>query len=567
MKILGITHPISLNSAACLLIDGKLVALAEEERFNRIKHSPHLGPNKSIFYCLKEGGITLSDIDYIAVGYDTFFNVVRSNLWEKLFTVINRSQTVNLFADKESSNVNFIDSLVNFSLDYYQGLHQLPFDYRDPRVKFIRHHIAHAASAYYVSGFDSACIISADGGGGQEAGILAVARGNNIRVLKAIPSAHSLGYLYTTITSLLGFEPHEGEGKVMGLSAYGDKKQVGLLPFVSFHDGLAYIDHRFMNTYLLDIRKKLKPNPLYKENSRLAARLQNTIEKAYLTMGEYLYQQTNIKNFCLSGGVSLNCVANSKLLNSGFVNNMFVQPASSDAGTALGAALEVQVKLTNQKTFFTMDHLYYGPQYSNSEIMKTIQKCEVRYYYKLTQTETIVAQLLADGRIIGWFQGRMEIGPRALGNRSILANPSIQKMKDIINHRVKGREPWRPFAPSLLEEYAPTYLSDVNKSPFMILESRVKPDKLCDIVAAIHVDGTVRPQTVSKKTNPRYWKLIDEFRKFTDIPVLLNTSFNLSGEPIVCTPQQAISTFFRCGMDYLVLGDFLISKVPWQENT
>jgi carbamoyltransferase len=563
MNILGITHPVSRNSAACILKDGKLIAFAEEERFNKIKHSPYHPVEKSVNYCLNEAGIKLEDVDFIAIGFDTFTNVIQSNLFGKVSRTIKRIPTYDILSSKDSSRASNISSLFSkgarYAIDYYQGLFRLPFNFRDPRVIFVRHHIAHCASAYYISPFKEACIISVDGGGGQESGMLAVGNGDTIDVLKKIPSAHSLGFLYSTITELLGFQSHDGEGKVMGLSVYGSKN-VKTLPFVSFKDGLAIIDHNKMNKYLLNIKKKLKKDPLYKVNRNLAASLQKTIEKAYVYMGKYLYKETGIKNFCLTGGVSLNCLANTKLLTSDFVDDIFVQPASSDAGTALGAALQVYVEKVGKRSGFIMKHAYYGPQFSNNEILRIIKKAEIQHYKKYQNIEKKTARLLADGKIIGWFQGRMEIGPRALGNRSILANPSILKMKDILNKRVKGREPWRPFAPSLLEEYTKEYLLDVTHSEFMILESRSKKEKRKSIQAATHINGTVRPQTVSKKTNPRYWKLINEFRKITNIPVVLNTSFNLAGEPIVCTPEDAISTFFRSGFDYLVLGNYLVAK-------
>lgn len=563
MNILGITHPLSYNSAACILKEGKLVAFAEEERFNRIKHSINFPAKKSIDYCLKEAGLELKDIDYIAIGYDTFTNVLRSDLFGKILGVQKRINTANLVENKKNIEnwklTSIFLSFTRYFINYYQGFFKLPFSITDKRIIYIRHHLAHCASAYYCSPFNEACILSVDGGGGQEAGILAFAKGEKIQVLKRIPSIDSLGNLYSNFTELLGFEKHDGEGKIMGLSAYGDKN-AKIFPFVSFKNGLPIIDHQKMNKFIIKIKKKLKKDPLYKENSNLAASLQKTLEKAYLYMGRYLYKKTGIRNFCLAGGVSLNCLANSKLLNSGFVDNIFIQPASSDAGTALGAALEVYVKKTAKRPKFILKHVYFGPEYKNDEVLKVLKKCGISSFKKYQNIEKTVAKLLAKGNIIGWFQGRMEVGPRALGNRSILAHPSKKGMKDMLNRKVKGREAWRPFAPSILEEYADNILLDVKDSPFMILESKVKKEGLSKISEATHVDGTVRPQTVSKQANYRYWKLINEFRKITKIPALLNTSFNLAGEPIVCSPEDAITTFYKSKIDYLVLGDYLISK-------
>ncbi|MBU0569600.1 hypothetical protein KKB40_02360 [Patescibacteria group bacterium] len=563
MIILGITHPICRNSAACLIKNGKLVAFVEEERFNGIKHSPYLPPVKSIEYCLEVSKIALSDVDHIAIGFDTFWNVAGSGLIDKALTFLKRADLQTLdFKNKQVKKSSLPMMFLNYVSDYYQGIPRLPFSISDPRVKFVRHHTAHCASAYYVSGFDEACILSVDGGGGQEAGMLAVGEGDEIRVIKKIPTACSLGYLYSTITGLLGFRRHDGEGKVMGLAAYGDPK-VKLLPFVSFKEGIAHIDLKEMRCYLEKIQRKLDKNPLNKVNANLAASLQKTIEEAYIYMARYLYNKTGITNFCLAGGVSLNCLANTKVSTLDFVDKLFVQPANHDAGTALGAALEIWVKENGKRPGFVMEHAYYGPRFSNREIETALKNAEVHHYKKIDEIEKYTAGLLSKGKLIGWFQGRLEVGPRALGNRSILANPSLPDVKDIINKRVKGRETWRPFCPSMLAKYANDYLKDVDSSPFMILESRVVDSKLKEIISATHVDGTARPQTVTKKANPRYWKLIDEFRKITGIPVVLNTSFNIAGEPIVRTPQDALSTYFRCGLDYLVMGNFVVSKLPF----
>ncbi len=562
VNILGITHPISLNSAACLLKDGALVAFAEEERFVKIKHAPAIPPNEAITFCLKRAGLTLKDIDYVAIGYDSMINILRSNIAEQLLMSLGRSGSGELFPTASPlERESFFYSHVKTVSIYYQGLFRLPFSYHHPKVRFIRHHLAHIASAYYVSGFDHACIISADGGGGQEAGMLAVGEGDRVRVLKKIPSVHSLGYLYTLVTRLLGFASHDGEGKVMGLAAYG-KDSARVLPFVSFHNGIAHMDQGSMYRYLSRVKKKLRGDPMEKPSVRLAADLQRTLEEAYVYMAQFLHQETGIRNFCLTGGVSLNCLANTKVLTCGCVDRVFVQPVSSDAGTALGAAVQLYVNLHGKRPGFTFTEVYYGQDFTENDIATVIKKCEIPYVRRVSHVEKVTARLLAKGYIVGWFQGRMEVGPRALGNRSILADPSQKTMKDLINNRIKGREPWRPFAPSILSEHADRYLEDVKTSPFMILESRVKQAHAKEIIAATHVDGTARPHTVSKTSNPRYWTLIHEFYALTGIPAVLNTSFNLSGEPIVCTPEDAVSTFFRTGLDYLVLGNYVIAKKP-----
>lgn len=567
MNILGISHPVSLNAAACLLKNGKLVAFAEEERFNRIKHSPSMPADKSIKYCLKQGEISLDEVDFIGIGYDRFLNIMLSNTIEHLSTFFYRNSLQNVLNNyiTTSHKRHPLDyAIPQFISNYYQGLFRLPFNYRDKRVHFIRHHIAHSASVFYVSGFDQTCIISADGGGGQEAGILAIGAKEQIKIIKRIPSADSLGYLYTSITSLLGFEPNDGEGKVMGLAAFA-KTPAKILPFVSFNDGIVKIDHTLMSLYLNKVKSKLSSKPLSSTNVNLAAALQKTVEEAYIYMAKFLYNKTGIRDFCLTGGVSLNCLANTKVSLLPFVNKVFIQPAAHDAGTALGAALQVFVNIHGKRPDIVFDHPYFGPQFSDHEIIKIIRSSGIQYYKKSNNIEQLTARLLKKGKIIGWFQGKMEVGARALGNRSILADPSKYRMKDEINKRIKNREGWRPFAPSILEEYSSRYLLDIKESPFMILSSRIKPDHAKEIAATAHVDNTVRPQTVSKKTNPRFWNLINEFKKLSGIPALLNTSFNLSGEPIVCSPSDAISTFFRTGFDYLVLGNYLIAKKPFDK--
>lgn len=562
MKILGISHPISLNPAAALIIDGKLIAFAEEERFNRIKHSINLPAFKSIEYCLEEGRTSLDELDYIGIGSDNYLTILFSNILGKTFSLIKNKFSP--YKIKPRVNINWITTntaygIIQPFLSCYQGLLRLPFNWQDKRVRFIRHHMAHIASTYYSSGMKNACIISIDGSGGQESGILAVGNEEKIKILKRIPINDSLGFLYGVITEFLGFDGYDGPGKVMGLSSYADKN-VKIFPFVYFQEGFMRIDKNRMISYLNQLNGKLSKNPLDKPNRNIAGSLQKTIEQAYIYMAKYLYKQTGIKNFCLTGGVSLNCLANTQVLSQSFVDNVYIQPASNDAGTALGAALAVYTDILGKRPAFTMNHAYWGPEFSNDQILKVIKRANLPFYKKESNIEKKVAKYLSERKIIGWFQGRMEVGPRALGNRSILANPSVEEMKDLVNLKVKGREKWRPFAPSILEEYAKDYLIDTPESPFMILSSRVNQKKQRDIIAAIHIDKTVRPQTVSKRTNLRYWNLINEFYKISGIPVLLNTSFNLAGEPVVCTPQDAIAAFFRTDIDYLILNNYIISK-------
>lgn len=538
MKILGLSHPYSWNNAACLLVDGRLIAFAEEERFNRLKYAPNMAPVRAMEYCLKEGGITLKEIDSIAIGFDPIPQII----WGNLF---NQSPH---FAYKKIKRAAW---------GILRGNALLPFDVNDRRVVFINHHDAHIASSFFLSGFEQSNIISFDGAGGGEAGKLGFGSGTDVEIFERIPNEASWGRLYETITGLLGFKRHADEGKVMGLAPYG--KSRGDFDFIDFHDDIPRIIPSKFYTYINAIIPRQKDEPLTEYHKDIAATLQANLEKAGLQMLRHLVSKTGNRNLCLAGGVALNCAMNGKMISSGLIDNIFVQPVSSDAGTALGAAVAVHVQKTGRRPDVVFDHLYWGPRFSNEQIQKLLNECGVSY----TREENIAAkaaQLLSQDKVLGFFHGRMEAGPRALGGRSILANPANPGMKDIVNNRVKKREPWRPFAPSILEEYAPQYAQNYYKSPFMILAFQARKEKLSQLVSAAHVDESIRVQAVSKKTNPKYWQLIDEFRKITGIPAVLNTSFNKAGEPIVCTPEDALRTFFASGLDYLVLEDFLVSK-------
>jgi len=542
MNILGITHPISWNNAACILVDGKLIAMVEEERLNRIKHSPRMVAKLAIDYCLNTAGLPLDQIDYIAVGFDKASKVAFENLGQE-----------NIFSD--------LNQAANWLIDGIKYEKTLPFEnFSQEKIIFINHHLAHAASSFFASGFETANIISLDGSGGSESGILAIGKGSNIEIIHKIPNKASWGLMYELITEKLGFRRHSGEGKVMGLAAYGTPDPAGL-PFVLWDKEIPYIDPKLRQDFIKNIRPRDKNDPIEDYHKDLAATLQDTFEKVIIKMAEQLYQKTGYKNICLSGGSALNCSMNGKIAILPFVENIFVQPASHDSGTALGAALYTHVMKTELPPSWIMEHAYWGPEFNDSEIRIALNSFGEKISFKISENifqET--AMFLAEGKIVGWHQGRSEVGPRALGNRSILANPSIPEMKDQINNQVKHREPWRPFAPSVLEEKALRYFDSSIKSPFMILAFDTKGDYQSEIIAATHVDGTARPQTVNKNTNPKYWSLIQEFEKITGIPAILNTSFNVDGQPIVNTPLEAIETFLNCGMDILAIGNYIVLK-------
>jgi len=543
MIILGLTHPISWNNAACILIDGKLVAMAEEERFNRIKHAPRMAAKQAMDYCLQQANLALQDVDYVAIGFDSAL----------------RAAVGNLSLREPLSSLNQAAQWLYYGNVYER---QLPLDnYDRNRVVFVNHHLAHAASSFFASGFPEANILSLDGSGGTDAGILGVGRDTEIKILKTVANRSSWGLMYELITEALGFRRHSGEGKTMGLAAYGKPDPDGL-PFVDWNGEIPVIDPKKRQAFMAGLKHRHKDDPITAEHQRLAATLQYTLERAAQRMVEWLYEQTGIKRLCLAGGVALNCSMNGKLARLPFVDEIFIQPAAHDAGTALGAALAVYVEKTGHRPDWRMEHAYWGPQYDDEVIEAALRGFTGIRFHRSDDVCAETAELLAQGHIVGWFQGRLEIGPRALGNRSILADPSRPGMKELINNGVKHREPWRPFAPSILEEAAGRYIDAPIPSPYMLLAFDTKPSARAELVSAIHVDGTCRPQTVSRVTNPRYWELIKHFEKLTGIPAVLNTSFNVDSQPIVNTPHQAIDTFLNCGMEILAIGDYIV----WKEN-
>ena len=524
MIILGVTHPISWNNGACILVNGELIAMVEEERFNRFKQSPRTSADMSIEFCLNKAGVSLEEVDYIAIGWE-------SSKWQK---------------KKKRHTWDFL-------------LKQLPFRHEEKKMRFVNHHTAHALSSYYVSGFDYSNIISLDGYGGSESGVLGIGEKDEFRVIKSIPNKSSWGHLYSEITRMLGFKFHSDEGKVMGLAAYGQPID-DEFTFINWSDDIPIIDKKGFAKYLSSLKPRAKGEELNQFHKDLAATVQRTLERAAIQMSSYLYNITGSKNLCMSGGCALNCSMNGVLLRTNHVDNIFVQPAANDVGTALGAAVTVYKEVAGHRPNIILNHPYYGPDYTNEHVANELKQFKVRNYKHCNTITKEVAALLADNKTIGWFQGRMEFGPRALGGRSILANPKNREMKDIVNKEIKGREPWRPFSPSILESRCSTYVKDPCNSPFMIIAFQGIEQNISEIISAAHIDNTIRVQTVRKDTHPKYWELISEFEKITGVPAVLNTSFNVAGQPIVCSPRDAIMTFFGCGLDYLAIEDYLVWK-------
>jgi carbamoyltransferase len=514
--------------------------MVEEERLNRIKHAPRMAPKLAVEYCLQQAGISMTDVDAVAVGFGRPVDVAAGHL-----------QHVGL-------RKGWRGAIRWFAWNARYGL-TIPGRREGKRLIYVKHHLAHAASAFYPSGFTSANILSLDGSGGSEAGILGYGEGAGIHVLDYISNHDSWGALYEQVTGVIGFKPHSGEGKTMGLAPYGTPDPQGF-PFIDWSFDIPRIDRAGKLRYLAQLARREPSEPLTQAHKDLAATLQAALERAALQMVAYMHQRTGARRLCLAGGVALNCSMNGALLRSPYVDDIFIQPAAHDAGSALGAALAVHMKLTGQRPPFHMTHAFWGPEYDNEAILSALQEAGITTFRRSADICYDTARALRAGKIVGWFQGRAEVGPRALGARSILADPSIPQMKDRVNMKVKNREPWRPFAPSMLAEYTADYVEHAASSPFMILAFQTRPERYAELTSAIHVDHSCRPQTVTREAHPRYWALINAFRELSGIGAVLNTSFNVDSQPIVCSPADAVWTFQNCGLDYMAIGDYLVWK-------
>lgn len=562
MNILGINWG-EHDSAACLLQDGKLVAALEEERLNRIKHAPFAFPLRAARYCLAAGSITVADLDYVASSFSP-----TEGLGQGLKHAI-----------RYFPRASFIGLAQIARRAWYVGTPAYArYWLKVPRrTRFIAvpHHLAHASSAFYASPFQAAAVLVVDGMGEWPVTSLYSGRGGRLERLAAVGFPHSLGLLYSAFTEYLGFDPFDSEYKVMGMAAYGEPRFHRLLgEIVRFGEGPSHrLDLRYFNFHLDYGRSTWysqrmvqelgppcsttgMPEQLYLD---VAASLQRRLEEALFHLVRWLHERTQARDLCIAGGVALNSVANGKIAQQGPFDRLFVQPAANDAGAALGAALYVQHTLLGQEAREPLRHVFLGPGYSDHEI-EPLLRGNLLEYEVLEDPVGTAAELLAQGRIVGWFQGRCEFGPRALGNRSILADPRRADMKDRINAAVKFREPFRPFAPSVPEEHSDDYFEPVGGSPYMLRVTRVKPGMAERLPAVTHVDGTARLHTVSRETNSPYWRLLQRFGALTGLPVLLNTSFNVRGEPIVCTPKEAIACFYNSGLDALFLDRFLLRK-------
>jgi carbamoyltransferase len=591
MNILGISCYFH-DAAAALLRDGKLIAAAEEERFSRKKHDYEF-PRHAIDFCLRTGGMRSEDLDCVV-----FF--------EKPFVKFERLVLSSMQTFPRSRRV-FQDAMIAWLGDklWIKYLIQKSLGVPPDKIYFSEHHLSHAASAFFCSPFEEAAILTIDGVGEWTTASIGIGRGSEIKLLKEIRFPHSLGLLYSAFTAFLGFEVNEGEYKVMGMAPFGTPRymdkvhklvRIGAdgsfeldLDYFSFHHSSDKTFSRKFETLFGSPRdpkayfftstsgypsyfgdKPSNYEALAKANeyyADIAASIQAVTEEALLRMAENAYQETGLKRLCMAGGVALNSVANGRILRETPFEELYIQPSAGDGGAAIGAALYGYHMIAGKPRGFVMDHAYWGQEHSAGEVEKFLQENGIPYDHFDAEEKLIerVVDRLLEGKVVGWSQGRFEWGPRALGNRSILADPRRQNMKDIVNIKIKFREPFRPFAPSVPAERAETFFNLPNAAKhhparFMLYVVDVRPEKQELVPAITHVDGTARLQTVGKKHSARYHRLIETFGEASGVPMVLNTSFNLKGEPIVNTPAEAFHTFMQSGMDVLTLGEYVIEK-------
>jgi carbamoyltransferase len=554
---LGINYSEMHDSAACIARDGHILFAVAEERLSRLKHDARF-PSLSIEACLAAAGIRADQLDFVCFGWPPAIEAMKHDL--KCMAT-------------GSLPLNYIDlvSTVRRNLNHTRKQNgKKQFLARFPtkaQFRFVEHHLAHAISAYSFSGFDDAAVLVLDGRGAWEASSLWHGRDGRLEHVWTIPWPNSLGLFYAQFTQYLGFQPYSDEWKVMGLAPYGEPG-INLRDFIIPDDNPYKVSTRLLlddkPAPLAGITARLGPqreaeSEIDPKHKNVAFAVQDACEEAMMALARAAVAKTGSRNICLAGGVALNSKANGKILSSGIVDRIFVQPAAGDDGVCLGAALAPYLDNGGKLPMHKMRHAYLGAENSDEEIEKALTTYQLRAT-RVGDPAAAAAEMLANGKILGWIQGRMEFGPRALGARSILADPRDPEMNAKVNNAVKFREWWRPFAPSMLAEVAGEYIESATDSPFMILTAQVKPEKRSVIPSVTHVDGSARPQTVERDVNPLYWRLIREFGNRTGVPVVMNTSFNLRGEPIVSTPTDAVRTFFSSGMDALVIGSFVVVK-------
>jgi len=610
LKILGISA-FYHDSAAAIIEDGQVTAAAQEERFTRIKHDSAF-PTQAVKFCLEYTGTSIDDLDAV-VFYD-----------KPLLKFERLMETYYAFSPKGVRSFMmsmpvwlkeklFLKRLIHESLVEIEK-----YDKKKLKLLFPEHHLSHAASAYYPSPFDEAAILTIDGVGEWATASICHGKGSELEILKELKFPHSLGLLYSAFTYYCGFKVNSGEYKLMGLAPYGDHNSAEVKKHIELiknelteikEDGSIFLNQYYFNysvglrmakddrwEKLFGIKRREDESDLSQDYCNLALAIQIVTEEVVIKMAREAQKLTGSKNLCMAGGVALNCVANGKLQKEQLFENIFIQPAAGDAGGAIGAALAAyhihfQKERVSVNTADRMNGSYLGPEYMDIEILRMAKRNKAIAHHEIDFDALAekTAKLLSEGNVIGWFQGRMEFGPRALGGRSIIADPRNPEMQKKLNLKIKFREGFRPFAPSVLAEEKEKYFEIESDSPYMLMVQPLKkerqnklPDNYqsmtiseklyflrSDLPSITHVDYTARIQTVHKETNEKYWKLIDAFRKITGYGVVVNTSFNVRGEPIVCTPQDAYVCLMRTDMDYLVIGNYLFSKVEqpeWQEE-
>jgi carbamoyltransferase len=559
MNILGLSA-FYHDSAAALLRDGQLVTTAAEEIFSRKKHDPDF-PRQAVKFCLEQAGLTARDLDYV-VFYDKpfvkFERILTSLVYHFPKSFPQFMQAIPLWLGDKL----WIPQNIRDELGY------------DGPILFSEHHLSHAASAFLCSPFEEAAILTVDGVGEWSTATSGVGRGSDITLTREIRFPHSLGLLYSAFTYYLGFKVNSAEYKVMGLAPYGQptfderfRELIDIRDDGSFHLDMRYFtyDYAMRMTHprlheLFGGPPRKEDEPLTQRHKDIAASLQRVVNEVMVRMARTLHQETGLTKLCLAGGVALNCVANGHILRETPMKEIFVQPAASDAGGALGAALFAQHCLLKQSRAFTFRDPFLGPSFSDDEIEAYLRSVNA-VFQRLSRDELLenTARLIEEQHVIGWFQGKMEWGPRALGNRSILGDPRSPKMRDIINLKIKFREGFRPFAPSVLVDHLQDWFEIDCESPYMLLVADVRPGRRT-IPAVTHVDGSARIQSVDRSMNPLYYDLIHAFYRRTGTPIIINTSFNVRGEPIVMSPRQGYECFMRTDMDDLVIGSFWLEK-------
>lgn len=589
MKLLGYFH--GVDPAAALVVDGRTVAFVEEERLIRFKHANSMFPIRAMESCLSIGGLKLSDIDAFAMGWNAphYANGAMARFYDEINARHAPDDATRSWQKRNLANFDPKNLRTTLEREIVKHFGVKPADV--PPLMFFPHHASHAAAAFYGSRWDEALVIAVDGSGDEDCTTLWHGKGTKLTPLHKLPIPHSLGWVYAAITEYLGFDAYDGEYKVMGLAAYGREN-------LGFREKLARVvkpgpngwdyevdpkfTHHGPHTYsgrftdhlveLLGMPPRQGPIPLTKEHEDLAYEVQLALETHVVRLLAHWREKTGLTNLCIGGGVGLNVKMSSKLFYSGLFDDVFAFPVPSDSGTAIGAALGIEAAKSGKRPP-PLEHLYCGPSYSDEAIETQIKSCGYAYR-TCSDVADAAAELLAQGKVVGWFQQGMEAGPRALGARSILADPRNVEARDRVNAAIKFREYWRPFCPSLAEEDAPRFLKGVaattgnsdrkgrgqQGAPYMILAFEATDEARAKVPAVVHVDGTMRAQTISAQTNPRYHALVKAFEKRTGVPVVLNTSFNVKGEAVVCSPRDAFRTFWATGIDALAIGSFIIEK-------